>query len=196
MVSSRGFTASARQKANSRSITCMDLADVQGFDWLGSDAVIRFERKFDAVDAQIMFNDDMPSEIGVIRDVNGVEVSNEGLLQTIVNSVPAAEDPDAEVGKVHPINMKMMTPGWTAEDASGRIWSIDHVLARTSFTTVRTAHPFRAHSYSGGGKNYQVVSADAQLGEHSGQLVLVKNDDETISVLWVPAPSSTTSPRE
>jgi len=190
IVSSRGFTETARAKAKSRSITCMDLAEVGTFDWLGSEAVVRFERKFDHVDAQIMFNDNIPSELQIIRDVNGTEVSAESLMQTIVNSVPAAENPDDEIGKTFPVNMKMTTIGWTAEDTAGTIWPIDHILACTQFTTVRTSHPFRTHAYSGGGRRYEVVTADAQLGEHAGKFVFLKNDDDTVSVNWIPVSAS------
>jgi hypothetical protein len=188
IVSASSFTGTARQKAGNRSITCMDLSDVASFDWMGTDVFVGYERRFSPVNSIIMFEKEAPGTIAAIFDSEGTEVSNDGLAQTIINGIPVAENPDDEVDKTLPVRLRMNTINWTVRDDNGRIWPISHVLAQTSFTTIKTVHPVTAHSYVGGGKSYEVAIADAQLGQHAGRFVMMKGEDGAITVSWTPKP--------
>jgi hypothetical protein len=126
----------ARQSVNvttygARSITCMDLAEVERFDWLAMEAFVGYERKFGNVDARIMFNDAQPDALSAVFDADGTLLSEQQILTVITHSVPAAEDPEDEVGKLFPVNMHMLTPGWTARDTEGNVWPIDHIEVKT-----------------------------------------------------------------
>lgn len=186
MVSTTGFRNTARAKAASRSITCMDLSNVERFDWMAMDVFVGYERQFNAINAQVMFVDSMPEDIAVVIDSEGNELSNEMVLQVIVNSVPAAENPEDEVGKLFPVRMHINTPGWTARDTAGRIWAVDHIKAETSFTMRKTVSEVQTHRYTGGGKDYCIASAEAKIGEATGRFVMVRNEDDTTSVYWTP----------
>ena len=107
-------------------------------------------------------------------------------MQTAVNLVPAADDPEDEVGKIFPVRMQMNTVGWTARDEKDKIWPISHILVETEFTTEKTLNPVSTHQYTGGGKNYSIASADAVFGDHCGKIILIRNEDGTISVHWAP----------
>jgi hypothetical protein len=172
----------------------MDLSHVETFDWIGAEVVTRFERKFGHIEAQLMFVDQGPVAIRKIQDTDRNEVNEQALLNTIISAVPAADDPEEEVDKEFPVTMRMNTVDWIVEDVEGKIWSVDHILARTSFTTVKTIHPFKAHSYAGAGKNYEVASAAVAFGEHEGEFVLLKNKDEIVSVIWVPTSKNQNGP--
>jgi hypothetical protein len=186
MVSATGFHKTAREKAAKRAITCMELSEVERFDWMAMEAFVGYERQFGDIHAQVMFVDAMPDEIAVVIDSEGKELSHEMVLQVVVNSVPAAKDPEHEVGKVFPVRMHINTPGWTARDGKGEIWAIDHILAETSFTMKKTVSEVQTHRYKGGGKDYAIASAAVKIGEASGRFVMVRNEDDTTDVYWTP----------
>lgn len=177
IVSATGFRQSARDKAAARSIGCMTLDEVERFDWLAMDAITGFERQFGHIDAQLMFVDVAPSSIGTIYDCDNNIVTEAGLLQTVRNAVPAHDDPEAQVGVTIPVAMQINTPNWRIEDNEGNSFALDHVLVRTSFTTIKLRHEVRTHRYSGGGKGYEVISAEAVLGGAAGTILLIRDDD-------------------
>lgn len=174
IVSATGFRNSARAKAAARSITCMDLGEVERFDWLAMEEFVGYERKFGNIDARIMFNAAQPDALSAFFDALGTQLSEQQILQVITHSVPAAKNPEDEVGKLIPVNMRMLTPGWTAHDAEGNVWPIDHIEVQTSFTMTKMVSAFQTHRYVGGGKDYAIASADAKIGEVVGKFMMIR----------------------
>jgi Restriction endonuclease len=183
LVSSNGFSNSARTKAQARSIICMDLSEVAGFDWLGTPAIVGFERRFGDFKFDLFF-DKNPETLAFLRDCNGTTVTKEQLPQTLMNAIPLTDDFESQVDKVIPLNVHMNTLNWVAVDEYGIEWPIDHIKAKTSFTIIRTVHDFSAHTYAGGGKEYSVASADVRLGDVTGKFMIVRNEDDSMSVVW------------
>lgn len=183
IVSARGFRNTARTKAAARSITCMDLSEVERFNWIAPDAIfVGYQREFGHMSLQIMFSAEQPEELGTVRDEFGKEITKEQLIQSIANVVPQSENPEEIVDKVTPIQIQVRTMGWTMKTNDGRIWPIDHILAETTIVMRKTVNPVQMHRYSGGGKDYAVATADAQIGELAGKFVMVRNEDDTTSV--------------
>lgn len=183
IVSAAGFRSTARTKAAVRSITCMDLEEIEGFDWLAAEFVmVGYEREFGHMSVQIMFNDVQPDAVGVIIDALGNELSNQQVMQSIANGVPQSENPEELVGVVKPLSMHVHTVGWTMRDGDGKIWPIDHMRADTTVTMRKTVSSAQAHRYAGGGKDYAIVTAGAQIGELHGTFVMVRNPDDTTSI--------------
>ena len=161
----------------------MDLAQVEGFDWLAPEATfVGYERKLGHMSVQIMFKDVKPDVLGQVFDTAGTELTNEQVMQTIANAVPQPESLEDLVGKVTTLHLYVQTVGWTMRDHEGKIWPIDHILADITVTVTKTVHSVQAHRYTGGGKDYAIATADAQIGEQAGKFVLVRNEDETTSV--------------
>jgi hypothetical protein len=186
IVSARGFTSSAHLKAKARSITCMDLAAVESFDWMGTEVIVGYERRVTSVNAVVRFNGEHPDNLAALFDSEGTEVSNAAFTQTVVNKIPPSEDPDSEVDHERTVRLHLNTLNWRAADSEGRSWPIDHIVAVVCFTTVKTVHPIKVHAYSGGGKHYEVATAEAKFGDHSGQFVLMKGEDGYVIASWSP----------
>jgi hypothetical protein len=186
MVSAKGFRQTARTKAAARSITCMDLEEVEQFHWLGLETIDGYVRQFGHIDVRIMFNDGMPDALQAVFDEQGNELPEDALVRIVQNAVPAAENPDDEVGVTFPVNMHLNTPGWTARAIDGKIWQVDHLLVRGSFETVKTVSVVKSHRYSGGGKDYAIASAGIEIAGTAGRIVFVRNEDESTDVFWTP----------
>lgn len=187
IVSSSGFRQTARMKASARSITCMDLADVDAFDWLAIDHITGFRRQFGHMDVKVMFQENQPAEIAKIFDECGNEVDESRLLSGLSNLVPPAQNSELEVGKENPVKMRALAPGWTAVDSSGAVWPISHFNVTTSFTTIKTTSPIARHRYSGGGRDYSLATAKTPIAGLEGSFVMVQQDDDgETSIYWVP----------
>jgi hypothetical protein len=67
-------------------------------------------------------------------------------------------------------------------DGEGKVWPIDHILADTTVTMKKSVSGVQTHRYTGGGKDYAIATADAQVGKLAGKFVMVRNEDDTTSV--------------
>ena len=183
MVSATGFRFTARTKAAARSITCMELEEVECFDWLATDfTVVGYERKFGHMSVRIMFRGTQPDELGVIFDTAGIQLTNEQIMQTILNGVPQVENPENLIGNNTPVHLYVKTVDWAMRDAEGKVWPFDHILVDTSMTMTKTVNGVQMHRYKGGGKDYAIATADANVGKLGGKFVMVRNEDDTTSV--------------
>jgi hypothetical protein len=183
MVSASGFTETARVKALKRGITFLDLREAQAFDWMGMEFFVGYERKFSPVDAHVFFKDAKPEGEFVLFDTAGNEVSAEGLATLFMRKVPESDQPGGGAGTLTNVRMRMNTVDWIARDPEGREFLVDHILAKASYTVVKHVHQVTLHSYSGGGKDYEIVTAEADIGQAKGKMIMVK-DDEGIRVFW------------
>ena len=186
IVSASGFRTSARTKAGARAITCMDIAEVESFDWLGLDAFVEFKRHFENVNIQIMFEDAMPAALTAVFNGDGQQLSEQDIRQIAINSVPHSADPELDVGREIPVYLRLMVDGWTAQGPDGRVWRIEHLLMESAYTTTRTTSPFTRHRYRGGGKDYAIASAEMVLGDQRGRIMMVRREDDTTEVIWTP----------
>src|SRR3990167_2139949 len=184
IVSASGFRNSARLKAENRSIVCMDLAEVAGFGWLGTQAFIGFERRFGDFNFTVVFDEPAPTTLKSLMDSAGTAIDKEGLKNLVMNNVPEPDDFENAVDKTVRINMHLNTINWSALDEDGKLWPVLHIKARTSYTVVKSIHDFKAMTYVGGGKNYSIASADVKMGDVSGRFLFVRNEDDSTSLIW------------
>lgn len=191
IVSASGFRDTARKKAAARGISLLELTEAASFDWMGIEFFVGFERKFGPVNAHVFFKEEKPEGTFTLFDRAGTEIDAERLTHTFIHHVPEEEDPLSAVGKTRDITMQMNTVDWTAKDASGREFTVDHIMAHASMVLVKHVHPVTTHSYSGGGKDYQIVSGPVAIGAAKGTLMLVE-DDQQIRVIWHTADGPTT----
>jgi hypothetical protein len=184
MVSGRGFTATARKKAAAHDIICMELAEVEHFDWMGINFFVRIERNISHINADVFFEETKPELPFKVANSDKVEMTPAHLANVVYKAL--------EENAFHPpvdqdtlVLVRAYTPGWTAEGSDGVHYSIKFmelsatVSVRQSYSTVAT------HSYVGGGANYAVATTDVKIGEVEGKIVFIR-DDESIRVTWTP----------
>lgn len=186
VVSATGFAGTARKKADARSITCMDLAEVEKFDWLAVTTFAGYQRFPDHIDLRIKFKSGEPETLGAIYDRSGAEISKEEIADIAVKSIPKCDDPEEEVGKETEAKLRLQTENWTASDNEGAIWQIEYINANITYTTKKTLSPIKSHRYTGGGKDYSFAVADVTIGEIPGKFFMVREQDESTSIFWTP----------
>lgn len=184
IVSTKGFYATARKKAEIAGIVCAKLEDIEECDWLDPEfRVDVYECNFGICDSIIMFRGEQPECIAEIRDANGEVVSAEHLARLVGHHVPKPEDPSLCVGKTTPVRMKLLTQGWEVSDGRGRCFAIDHIAATTSYTYVVKRPKVRLQSYETNSKRYVFAHHDLKIGQHEGHIVFFEKENE-VFVHW------------
>ncbi len=188
MVSASGFQQTARIKAEKRAITCMDIENVDGFDWLAIDAAfVTYHRNCIRMNLKIMFDGDhSPDILSAVYDTNGRQMTDQEIMNRILQSIKFSNDPDDDVGRPISFHMNVLTDAWTAKDLSGKVWPISHMLVDADFIVEKRIAPLQGKRYRGGGKDYAFATADARLGNQAGKFIVMRNEDNTTTVSWLP----------
>jgi len=176
----------------------MDLSEVEGFDWLGMEAIVGYQRDLSSIHFYFEFeqvpegeNLTLFDEAGlIVLDTAGVVVSQETLARMAGNAIPITASLEQGVGVVRAQRLIMETIEWRVRDRLGRTWPLKSIIADMTYTTTKIFNAIEAHTYSGGGKNYSFASAEVQFGEAEGRLLLLRNEDESTSVYFVPVSGS------
>lgn len=191
IVSATGFRHTARRKAATRGIACMEMAEAEAFDWLGMDHITGYHREFrDWNIIIIMFGGSTPpATLEAVLDDRGQEVSNDDLAKRIVGGIPTDKEPVGYVDRDVPVKLQVLTPGWTARVDGGQIRPIDHILAKANLRTTKTLTPIQRHTYSGEGHQYSFASAKAPINGIQGSIMMVQDhtDEEGgTQIYWIP----------
>lgn len=187
IVSASGFRESARQKAASRSITCMDLEEAESFDWLAIDSVSVHHRRFPHIDVRVMFKDFHPQAMAAIFDGDGTLLPQEVIVQYVKDHLDEYVDPEGAMDGPIPVEMNIVTKGWSARDAEGKCWPISHLNVRTTYTPETESIPLTLHRYEGVNGQYAVATASANLNGTAGKFVMMKKGpDDGPAIYWVP----------
>lgn len=185
LVSSKGFYASARRKAALSGIVCTQIDRLDTVDWLDDNlSIVVFERHFGHFDATVMFGDRRPATLAQIHDTNGKIVDEKMLSQMVAGNVPKHEDPGSVVGRSIPVNMRLQTINWTALDDDGEVFEIDHISVTTSYVYEKKQPTVDLHKYGNEKKSYEFARHDLKIGDHDGHIVMVQNEDRTVTVYW------------
>lgn len=187
IVSSSGFRESARAKAIALSIKCMDINEVDRFDWIAPDAEITgYRRQFNSIHVSLIFHEEKPEILGAIFDANGKEINSEELISIIVSNIPHDDCSPDGTDKEYLKTLHIKTVDWFMRVGSGKLWKIDGIVAETSYKYHREyREKFHSYKYVGEGQSYSIGSAYAPLNGRNGRIVLRKNADESTSVYWV-----------
>ncbi len=186
LVSSTGFTQSARAKAESLSIQCMGLEDIASFPWLEMGEVIQYGRLYDAIDLLVILEGEPTDNVGALFDESGNSISLQRLSMIAQSYVPLAPDPEAAVGVTRNFRLSMQTPGWTMKADDGAIHSVSLVEARLQFTGQKQVIPLTLHRYAGNLRGYDFATAEFGTGDFHGRIVMVREENEETSIYIVP----------
>jgi len=183
MVSSKGFYKTARTKAKSFDVRCMELNDAEKFDWMGIDFFVEFRRDFAPIDVNAFFTLSAPTVPFTLYDTNGTEMTSNHFLGIVEQAITLPDNLDEIAGQELPINIEANTLNWTGAGSDGLRHAVSHLHLRTALTVVRSVKPVTLHSYSTDDVTYDVATSPVQVGDKKGDLVLVKAADGTVRVV-------------
>lgn len=185
MVSSRGFTRTAHQKAPAIGVALMMLADVERFDWMGTDFIVGYHRVFQPIDIRVNCIDAAPTGSFQLVNSEGDVVPMQRLQALLEENLKEPEDMNALVGRVIPVALEFVTPGLFALDEKNGRYQVDSIAMDSSYVIEKRKHVVQSHKYESENAQYAVVSTDLAVGGRDGKLVFVR-DQDGIQVVWQP----------
>ena len=183
LVSSNGFTETARKKGEALDVDLMSLAEVERFDWMAADFVVGWHRCFDEVDVRLECFTGPPTGATKAYSPEGDEISVTAFKNLLESNLQEPDDMSLLLGIKSPVEMRFVTPGLTAIGDDGVSHAVAAVTIASSYVVERREHIVRSHQYSGEHGGYSIVSTDLTLDGHEGKLVFLR-DGDGVQVVW------------
>lgn len=185
IVSAKGFTTTARKKAEALDVICMELSEASSFEWLAMDGFVRIDHKLGHINAAVFFEGANPPEPFTLCDAANTEMTVQHLGAIVQKAIGIPLDVEKLAGVERPFRVHLNTIGWHGVGADGNRYPVTHVEIETKVTLVRSASDISLHSYEGVGAKYAIASTDVKVGEHEGKQMMIE-DGEGIQVVWSP----------
>jgi hypothetical protein len=191
MVSPKGFTKTAQQKAKNAGITCLSLRQVDSFDWMIAPGISVRNRTIRSAAWNLLTEPKLaksPAAFTLI-DANGSVMTNDGLLSAIKNELNELKDEGPNVG-THHVRFSFNNPGLTLrDDESGTSYVVSTAIATVEYHVTEELIPFNLVTYEDtetGATITNAAVADLKVGSFSGKLMIVHKGDEGGHFVFVP----------
>lgn len=182
IVSPKGFTAGALEKARFLGIRCLTLTDEASFRWLLMPGILCLSEK--VLRTNFKFNIDVPPEgkpvNASVLDANGTEI-------TTANLAPSVRERFSELSRERELRgcgaivMRFSGSDLRIRDnESGEIFDVKSIDVRIEYAISARLAPFELASYSSvtdSTKITDVARAEVELPHGKGELMIVYNDN-------------------
>ena len=192
IVSSMGFYNTARKKADHLGIRCLDIEEVDSFDWLLTPG-------FHAIHTNLIRNDwtFFPEEDGIVEKENMEIYDQDGnrINQAILTSnaqqqlkklLPKPPEP-IESGE---LNVRFEAGGlYLKNSETGKTTPVKFAIAKLQYSVSIEIIPFRLLQYQDKYADENITDAAVaqfQFGENSGKLMIVYKENEDGQVVYLP----------
>ena len=180
IVSTSGFTGTAREVASKHNIRCFDLQEAERFDWLLEGASVVFHsRSYKSVRCTAIIDDSDAGNLGefTIFDADNNVVSDDIMKANIVK-ICNKSSPDRIENGVSYKDLRFETPGFFVcrEDDSQK-FNLIGILVRVQYEEVSVESPLKYQTY-GAAKDVelaQVASCKVDFADMKGQVVLMES---------------------
>lgn len=180
MVSSKGFAKTARVKAASLGVRCLELTEVNSFDWMGIEFFVEFRKDFAPIDVHAFFVESAPMLPFTLFGKRGAEMTAAHFMGIIQQALTFPENLDELVGQIVPIEVRANTVDWTGAGADRVRHAVSHLILKSALTVVRNVKPVALHSYATESGKFDVATSQIEVGGKRGDIILVKAEDGTI----------------
>ena len=183
IVSSKGFWKSARTKARSHGIRCLEVLEAKSFDWLAMTGGMS-SLQIKVVHVNLIFMPKIQPEKKPTRfkvfGPNREEANVSGIIEQLRQGVDKAIPGDAKSG-THTVVVKAPAPGFFIKDEdTGEEREISEVIAEFTVELEVTVNPFQLYTYSeedGKGLITQVAKTPVMMGTIEADLLYIKLPD-------------------
>jgi len=191
-VSSSGFRKTALEKAEFYNISCLDIDEIDSFDWLLTDHVVVHETKYlksywGIKSGEKELNEGSGYEL---RSIDGNLISDEILVANTKKLVEQLDLSECEIGKPYGQTFTLNSDNLVLWDPNTRQgYPVTECRVYAEFVKLVREEPFRRIKYSDVLEKKNITNAavaDVHLGDATGQIMVVENPDGTKSIIYSP----------
>ncbi|MCK1345929.1 restriction endonuclease [Bradyrhizobium sp. CW11] len=188
MVSSRGFTSTAKIKAAVYNIRCLSLDQVDGFDWCLPTAVTVLRREITSANLHVEFPQGVKLEDLVLYDENGMVIDKGRVGPIAQQTLISTPNIPSTVGS-HNVRLHQNSPLIYKLEGAHRVQALSCTLL-VSYTVACEEVPFSFQVYSSAGAEKPITEAAVATAELAPgrlvDLVLCTEADGRVSISAVP----------
>ena len=192
IVSSMGFYNTARKKADHLGIRCLDIEEVESFNWLLAHGIHFITPKL--IDQNWMF---IPEEDGIVKNENMEILIRDGnpISHAILTSIAQQQLDNVLPKPPKPVERSELILRFSGDSLILRNSETNMttpaklVIAKLQYTVTDEVIPFRLMQYKDKDTDEAITDvaiAKLQLGENAGNLMIVYKEDKGGRVMYVP----------
>ncbi|QQO33183.1 restriction endonuclease [Bradyrhizobium diazoefficiens] len=178
VVAANGFTSTARTKARALNLTCMELADADSFEWIGTVTIIGQFYNFTAVEGRVRVVEDgrKVTNPSTVYTPDGLPYTGEGIQSLIIDKLPS------EVRKPttrQTINSQIVIPmeGFFVIDNLSQRFQVKDITFTYALEIEVTERRITLHHYLGENAALEIASGQITFSGGQSTVAFVKSKD-------------------
>lgn len=178
VVAANGFTSTARTKARALNLTCMELADAESFEWIGTVTIIGQFYNFTAVEGRVRVVEDgrKVTNPSTVYTPDGLPYTGEGIQSLIIDKLPS------EVRKPttrRTINSQIVIPmeGFFVIDNLSQRFQVKDITFTYALEIEVTERRITLHHYLGENAALEIASGQITFSGGQSTVAFVKSKD-------------------
>ncbi|MER9203462.1 restriction endonuclease [Mesorhizobium sp. M0933] len=184
VVAANGFTSTARTKAKALNLTCMDLAEAESFEWIGTVTIVGQFHNFTAIEAcvGVVENGRKVTNPSAIYTSDGLPYTGEGIQSLIMDKLsPEARNPTTR----QTLNGQIVAPmeELYVIDALGQRFQAKDITCTYALEIEVTERPITLHYYAGESAALEIASGQITFSSGQSTLAFVKSKDGVVGYL-------------
>lgn len=196
IVSSNGFSKTARSKAAKLGIRCLALEEVSSFNWLLPKGITSFQRQIKNTNWTMITEniiEEIPSNFSLVDDHGNLltaEILNANVQNYFQQQESSLEELQKELG-TH--ELKIIFPGegvFILNDTNGKLMPVKSAVAHVEYEVKAEHIPFELYKYVDKSLEVKIVEAavtKVKFGDAEvGKIFIGYKDGEGIKVKYVP----------
>ncbi|AZV19252.1 restriction endonuclease [Mesorhizobium sp. M7A.F.Ce.TU.012.03.2.1] len=181
VVAANGFTSTARTKAKALNLTCMDLAEAESFEWIGTVTIVGQFHNFIAIEAcvRVVQNGLRVANPPTVYTSDGSIYTGEGIQSLILDKL-APEDRKPAIRRT--LNGKFVAPmvGFYVIDALGQHFQVEDITFSYVLEIETMERPIMLHWYAGESETLEIATGQITFSSGQSTLAFVKSKDGVV----------------
>jgi hypothetical protein len=194
IVSSRGFTDTARKKAEAYGVRCLDINKADRFDWFFPDGIVQQEVEIVKIFHSIVLqNEKLDIEKLEFIDREGARFGKDDLFRMLHIALKPHIDKMAPPGTkpgLHPGKITFRTPELKVVDKeTARVFDVVQIISEVLLKVTVRVTPFSLFTYSDKAQGVvisEAASAQVGTGDFQGKLIFSHKKDGGTQILFSP----------
>jgi hypothetical protein len=181
VVAANGFTSTARTKAKALNVTCMELAEAESFEWIGTVTIVGHFHNFTAIEARVRVveNGRKVANPSTVYTPDGLPYTGEAIQSLIMDKLPP-EACNPTIRKT--LNGQIVAPmeGFYVTDALSQRFQVKDITFTYALEIELTERPITLHYYAGESAALEIASGQITFSSGQSTLVFVKSMDGVV----------------
>lgn len=188
IVAAKGFTKPARVKAAAQNISCVELAAVERFSWMGQNILTIRTFNFLEVRGELVLADPARTSKWPYQfiDAAGATLGDDVIMALIDEAMPEHERA-APANTPRHGSLDVEGRDLRVRDAAGQCFDVQKLKLRYSFQIAESSAPFSLRKYTSGSSNLDIAHGDGGTGQEAPSITLVGSEGGVTGIVRHPS---------